>query len=138
MSQTDPELQWVEQLAHTMAEHQLYKLELETEDISVTMRARIRPPAPVSPPPVEPASEEVLEADVTLILSKDVGLFRMSDTLKSGAEITKGQKIGSVEAISVEHELISEYTGTLVEMLVRDGDPVEYGQPLLVLSERDE
>jgi acetyl-CoA carboxylase biotin carboxyl carrier protein len=137
MSSENTELQWVERLARTLVEHQLHKLELETEDVSVTLRAKARPPVPVvSSQPPEDAGE-VLEADVTLILSKDVGLFRASDQLKPGAQISKGQKIGSVEAVSVEHELVSDYAGTLVEMLVMDGDPVEYGQPLLVLSEEE-
>ena len=138
MSKENLELQWVESLARTLAEHKLHKLELETEDVSVVMlaKSRVHTSSAVTIAPPENI-EDVQEADVVLIRSKDVGIFRASDRLQSGAEIEKGQKIGRVEAVSVEHDLISDYAGTLVEMLVFDGDPVEYGQPLMVLSERE-
>jgi acetyl-CoA carboxylase biotin carboxyl carrier protein len=129
-------LEWVERLAQTMVENQLYKLEFETEDVSLTLRASQR----VVAAPAEDSEtdeEDVEEADVILILSKDVGLISMVEELEPGVEIQKGQKLGSVEAVSVEHDLVADFGGTLVEVLVQDGDPVEYGQPLLVLSESE-
>lgn len=138
MKNTDNELDWVERLAETMVEHQLYKLEFETEHVSLTLRAARTKVAPDVEAPVEGNEDsipEMEEADVTLIRSKDVGLFRPSKELKTGATISVDQKLGTIEAVSVEHDLVSEHSGILVEMLVQDGDPVEYGQPLLVLSE---
>ena len=140
MSNSKTDLQWVERLAKTMTDHKLHKLEVETEDVSLTLKAK-----PVVPKlePVAPAvtaageAPDMDEADVTLIRSQNVGLFRPADTLKPGSEVSVGQKIGIVEAVSVEHDLVSAYTGQLLEMLVQDGDPVEYGQPLLVLSESE-
>lgn len=143
MSKQALELQWVERLAQTLAQHKLHKLELETESVSVTMRARAARPAPVvAPAPSTGSSGEagepdVEEADVHLVRSKDVGLFRPNSGLEPGAEVKKGQKIGKVEAVSVEHDLVCEFAGTIVELLVADGDPVEYGQPILVLSESE-
>lgn len=138
MENTGNELDWVEQLARTMVDHKLHKLEFETEDVSLTLRAsqRMAPaPASVAADPAE--SEDVEEADVVLIRSKDVGLISILDDLKPGVEIKKGQKLGMVEAVSVEHDLVADYSGTLVDVLVQDGDPVEYGQPLFVLSESE-
>lgn len=138
MKNTDNELDWVERLAETMVEHQLYKLEFETEHVSLTLRAARAKVATSADTPgqtdLEDSTPEMEEADVTLIRSKDVGLFRPSKELQTGAVITVNQKLGTIEAVSVEHDLVSEHGGILVEMLVQDGDPVEYGQPLLVLS----
>lgn len=139
MSKQAPELQLVERLAQTLAQNKIHKLELETENVSISMRSKQARPAPAASVSgaTEPEEADVEESDVTLIRSKDVGLFRPSTGLEAGASVKKGQKIGKVEAVSMEHDIVSDYSGTVVELLVIDGDPVEYGQPILVLSESD-
>ena len=138
MDNSQNELDWVRRLAQTMNEHKLHKLEFETEDVSLSLRASLRKPVALAPT-VTPETEEedVEEADVVLIRSKDVGLFRINANLDPGVKVDKGQKLGTVEAVSVEHDLIADHAGVLVEVLVADGDPVEYGQPLFVLSENE-
>lgn len=139
MSKQAPELQLVERLAQTLAQNKIHKLELETENVSISLRSKQARPAPAVSVSgaIEPEEADVEESDVTLIRSKDVGLFRPSTGLEAGASVKKGQKIGKVEAVSMEHDIVSDYSGTIVELLVIDGDPVEYGQPILVLSESD-
>ena len=102
----------------------------------MTLKAKAAPPAPPisETPALEAAADEVEEADVALIRSQDVGIFRSTVKLATGSAITKGQKLGAVESVSLQHDLISDRAGTLLEVLAADGDPVEYGQPLLVLS----
>lgn len=129
-------LDWVRRLAATLKEHNLYTLSLETEDVSLTLKAKVAPPAPPVPekPALEAQADEVEEADVALIRSQDVGIFRSTVKLATGSEISKGQKLGAVESVSLQHDLVADRAGTLLEILAADGDPVEYGQPLLVLS----
>lgn len=135
MSDKEQNLDWVRQLAQTLKDHNLYTLSVETEDVSLTLKAKATPPAPPAPPAdASGAEEDVEEADVELIRSQDVGIFRATVKLATGSAIKKGQKLGTVESVSLQHDLISDRTGTLLEILASDGDPVEYGQPLLVLS----
>ena len=133
MSDKEPNLDWVRRLAQTLKDHNLYTLSVETEDVSLTLKAKAAPPAVVTPPPA-PSPEEVEEADVELIRSQDVGIFRSTVKLATGSTIAKGQKLGTVESVSLQHDLVSDRSGTLLEILASDGDPVEYGQPLLVLA----
>lgn len=123
-------------MATTLTENNLYTLSIETEEISLTLKAKAAPPAPPisDTPATDVAVDEVEEADVALIRSQDVGIFRSTVKLATGSAITKGQKLGAVESVSLQHDLISDRAGTLLEVLAADGDPVEYGQPLLVLS----
>ncbi len=139
MTENIGNLDWVRRLATTLKDHQIYQLSMETEDVSLTLKARassFKPPAPIV---VEHVEQEVQEADVALIRSENVGIFRSTVMLSPGTIINKGDKLGMVESVSLQHELVADRTGKLLEILTTDGDPVEYGQPLLVLSseERD-
>jgi acetyl-CoA carboxylase biotin carboxyl carrier protein len=134
MSDSEPNLEWVRRLAQTLKEHSLYTLSVETEDVSLTLKAKIQPAASVPEQVASVSEEEVEEADVELIRSQDVGIFRSTVKLATGSNIAKGQKLGTVESVSLQHDLISDRAGKLLEILASDGDPVEYGQPLLVLA----
>ena len=74
-------------------------------------------------PPAPPA--------VLAIASPGVGIFRPSVT--SGERIGPGQSIGRVEALGMPTSVDSTDAGVVEELLVQDGSPVEYGQPLLTL-----
>ena len=65
------------------------------------------------------------------ITSPLVGIFHASVT--SGDHVQPGQSIGAVEALGMPTSVDAPQTGTVEELLVHDGSPVEYGQPLLIL-----
>ena len=48
----------------------------------------------------------------------------------SGRRSEKGKTLGIVEAMKLMNEIESEYEGTVTEILVENGQMVEYGQPL--------
>ncbi|MEK6797172.1 MAG: biotin/lipoyl-containing protein [Spirochaetota bacterium] len=89
--------------------------------------------APVAVP--APAAEPVKD-----ILSPGVGIFlRAKDEksdpfLKLRDAVTVGKTVGMLLFMGIKHEIKSEIDGKLVEMLVEDGQAVEYGQPLLRLK----
>ena len=75
------------------------------------------------------------------ILSKWVGYFYRSKE-KNGKPIVKlrehvkeGQQIGIVITLNIVHDVMSQVSGKLTEILVEDGQPVEYDQPLIRLRE---
>ena len=51
-----------------------------------------------------------------------------------GDSIKKGQILAIVEAMKLMNDIESDYTGTVAEVLVGNGDTVEYGQPLFVIK----
>lgn len=51
-----------------------------------------------------------------------------------GDQVKKGQTLGIVEAMKLMNEIESEYDGVVVEVCVKDGAMVEYGQPLFRIS----
>lgn len=51
-----------------------------------------------------------------------------------GDQVKKGQTLGIVEAMKLMNEIESEYDGVVVEVCVKNGAMVEYGQPLFRIS----
>lgn len=51
--------------------------------------------------------------------------------IEIGKEVKKGDVLCIIEAMKLMNELESEYTGKVTEVLVKDGEAVEYGTPLL-------
>ncbi len=79
-------------------------------------------------------TESVLEGNV--VESPLVGTFYAAPAedaapfVSVGDTVKKGQTLAIVEAMKLMNEIESEYDGTVAEVLVNNGEAVEYGQPL--------
>jgi acetyl-CoA carboxylase biotin carboxyl carrier protein len=51
-----------------------------------------------------------------------------------GTSVKAGDKILLVEAMKTFNEIIAPCAGTVISILVEDGQPIEYGQPLMVIE----
>lgn len=71
-----------------------------------------------------------------IVKSPMVGTFYIKPSptaecyVEVGKEVKKGDVLCIIEAMKLMNEIESEYTGKVVEILVKDGQPVEYGTPL--------
>lgn len=80
--------------------------------------------------------ETVVESTGDVVTSPLVGTFYQAPSedaeafVKVGDKVKKGQVLGIVEAMKLMNEIESEYDGTIIEILVKNEQPVEYGQPL--------
>nr|WP_294494646.1 acetyl-CoA carboxylase biotin carboxyl carrier protein [uncultured Mediterraneibacter sp.] len=54
--------------------------------------------------------------------------------VKVGDSVKEGQVLAIVEAMKLMNEIESDYSGTITEILVENGQSVEFGQPLFVIS----
>lgn len=94
--------------------------------------------APQAAAPVVASKDE--EADATYIKSPMVGTFYTSASPESGpfaeigAKVTESTVVCIIEAMKIMNEIQAEAKGTIVEILVENGQPVEYGQPLFRLK----
>ena len=50
-----------------------------------------------------------------------------------GDTVKEGQVLAIVEAMKLMNEIESEFSGKICEILVKNGEAVEYGQPLFVI-----
>ena len=84
----------------------------------------------------ENAEKKISGISEKVITCPLVGTFYSSpapdaeDYVKVGDTVKKGQVIGIVEAMKLMNEIESEYDGIVEEILVKNEETVEYGQPL--------
>ncbi len=95
------------------------------------------PPPPSAPPPAAaPAAAVENDPNVVFVSSPFVGTFYRASSPDAeeftgvGKKIKKGQPLCIVEAMKLMNEIESEISGTVLEVLVENGKPVEYGDKL--------
>ncbi len=77
-----------------------------------------------------PVVEEPVVA-LSVVASTMVGIFHTArPAVEVGTELKAGQRVGSIESIKLMNDVVSTCTGTVAEVLIADGQPVEYGQVL--------
>jgi len=98
--------------------------------------------APVAPPPPAPAAEPAKPAapEGHVVKSPMVGTFYRSASPGSKPFVDVGQKVNSgdtlciIEAMKLLNEIDADQTGVIKAILVENGQPVEFGQPLFVIG----
>ena len=79
---------------------------------------------------------EMEQEEGNIVKSPMVGTFYIKPSptaeayVEVGKEVKKGDVLCIIEAMKLMNEIESEYAGTVVEILVKDGETVEYGTPL--------
>ena len=143
----------IEEMLQLMESRGLVELELEQQGMRIRLKkaspasgpqvveyvATAQPPTPVSQSSAKPAEDSAHRA---VIKSPMVGTFYRSPApdappfIEVGQEIEVGQVICIIEAMKLMNEIKSEVAGRVTELLVENGDPVEFGQALVAIEPR--
>jgi acetyl-CoA carboxylase biotin carboxyl carrier protein len=143
----------IRELADLLKETELTEIEIEQDDFRVrisragtpaAMQVYAEPHRAVASPAVEkPASAPSLADPARhpgCVPSPMVGTaYRAagpgaSPFVEVGTEVRIGQTILIVEAMKHMNEVAAPRAGRVVEILVEDGQPVEYGEPLMIIE----
>ncbi len=127
------------------------KLKIKNGDFSIELQkgfdassVPIQNTPQVSANPVSIQSEVKVSAEeksseksgMEMIKSPMVGTFYVAPSpgaepfVKVGDVVRKGQSVGIIEAMKIMNEIEAEFDCKIVEVLVRDGEPVEFDMPL--------
>ena len=131
----------VRSLVDVMQESCVSELDLTFGAVSVRLRrpqggvleAEPRRASADSVPAREPVAGHVITAPM-------IGTFYASSSpgaapfVREGDAVEVGQTIGIIEAMKIMNEIAADRAGTVESLLVQNGQPVEYGSPLLRLS----
>ena len=101
-----------------------------------------QPAAMVTPSQVESttAANKGTEVNNDLISSPMVGTYYSAPSpsakpfITVGQHVNKGDTIGIIEAMKIMNQIETDHSGTVVEILVKDGEAVEFGQALIVIQ----
>ena len=105
-------------------------------DAPLPQRKVEAPSAPSTPPPAVPGSR----SDLVEVTAPMVGTFYRAPGpeeppfVEIGSRISVGQAVCILEAMKLMNELESEVSGEVIEILVENGTPVEFGQVLMRLK----
>lgn len=138
----DPEL--VKELARMLDENNLNEIEVQRGDQRVRVARGGKVETVVSAPPARKAAAAAAPADLAkhpgAVLSPMVGtVYRSPEPgakpfVEDGTVVSEGQTILIVEAMKTMNAIPAPRAGTVTRILVEDGQPVEYGEPLLILE----
>lgn len=148
---------FIRELAALVSETGLSEIEVEKGDLKIrvaralTVMATVAPSAPaaIAPAPAitpsapiqaSPASEALMADHPGAVKSPMVGTaYRRSSPeakpfIEVGSAVKEGDRILLVEAMKTFNDIVAHKSGTVSAIFVEDGQPVEFGQPLVVID----
>ncbi len=148
MASFDIDPDYIRKMADLLTETGLAELEIEDQGRRIRLcrgqPAALYPipaahPAPAAPAPAElPQDPALPPGDV--ITSPMVGTAYLAPEpgaapfVKAGDQVTQGQTLMIVEAMKVMNPIKADRAGVVRQVLVTDAQPVEFGEPLMVVA----
>lgn len=148
----------ISRLAEILDKSNLTELEYEDEGCRICLSRQVNvvpapahaplPPVPPAPAPVPaaapaapaPAAEEDYSKHPGSVKSPMVGVVYLSSDpnspnyVKVGDTVAEGDTVCLIEAMKTYNPVKAHKSGKVVKILVESGDPVEYGEPLVVIE----
>jgi len=147
-SSVDEEL--IRDLADLLNETGLTEIEIERKDLRVRVArgatgVAVTAPAPAAAPPSAgatpaPAAGNALSDNPGTVISPMVGTVYLAAEpgaapfVEIGSTVREGQTVLIVEAMKTMNHIPSPRSGKITAILVEDGQPVEFGEPLVVIE----
>ena len=126
------------------------RFDLDYHDLHLSLRAhgeaaapatvvqRVSSTAPIVVETMAPAQATTSQHHV--VSAPMIGTFYTSPApteppfIKPGDHIDEGQTIGIIEAMKIMNEIAADRAGTIVEIVAGNGQPVEFGSPLVTIT----
>lgn len=141
----------ISKLADMIKEKDLGEITLACGEDMITIKGKELPPKPPMgmPPmqtaeapapaevPAKPAAKAVPSGNV--VKAPIVGTFYAASApdkppfVTVGQQVKKGDVLMIIESMKLMNEIQSDYDGTVAEILVQNGDAVEYDQPMMII-----
>ncbi len=142
----------IRDLAEILNDTNLSDIEVEQGDLRIRVSRQLNagapvqtvyapspaaPAAPAAPAPAEPAKEDLTKNAVT---SPMVGTAYLAPApgarpfVEVGQKVSEGQTLIIIEAMKTMNQISSPRAGTVKAILVEDAQPVEFGEPLVVVE----
>ena len=147
MAKFEPDEALIRRLAALLEETGLSEIEYEADGRRIrvgrgagTAFGAATAPSPAPAPQAGPAPEGEEALPPGAVTSPMVGTVYAAaepgaaPLIKVGDSVKEGQTLLIIEAMKVMNPLAAPHAGTVARILVSDGQPVEFGEPLLIVS----
>jgi len=141
----------IRQLADLLKETDLSEIEVETDDLKVRVARQATqvmsvaapaaaPVAAAAPAVAGPSGGGDTASHPGAVPSPMVGTAYTAAEpgaapfVSVGSQVTQGQTVLIIEAMKTMNQIPAPKSGTVKEILVEDGQPVEFGEPLLIIE----
>jgi biotin carboxyl carrier protein len=141
MSDTDHVLGLLDDLMRLADGSPAVTIEVEADSFSVavTRRGAARPDASLATKeraPVAAGDAQPTRLPTQRVHATTVGIFNPAKEWKTGDAVSRGDVLGGIKSLGHVAKIVAPADGEVREVLVAGGAPVEYGQPLLVITLR--
>ena len=151
MSKKGVDQDLIRELAALLKETDLSEIEIETEELKLRVARQTQQitvpvaAAPAAPAPAASAGAPAAKSSeggipAGAVTSPMVGTTYLAPEpgaaafVQVGTKVSEGQTLLIIEAMKTMNHIPAPRSGTVTEILVEDGQPVEFGEPLLVIS----
>ena len=134
------DLEELQKVIRLLKEEGLTEITVSDGEKTITVRrdVNVRTPATVGEQVVEGAEEQVEPdaADADVITAPLLGTFYCRPNPEEEPFVTEGDVVSAgdtlciIDAMKVMNEIKAEFPAKILKVLVEDGEPVQYGQPL--------
>jgi acetyl-CoA carboxylase biotin carboxyl carrier protein len=135
----------IRELAKLLEETGLTEIEFERDGTSIRVARHVSAPAGRALPAIAPLAAPVAapiepEQHPGAIASPMVGTAYLGPApgakpfIEIGSHVKAGETLLIIEAMKTMNQIPAPRAGTVIQILVEDGQPVEYGQPLLIVE----
>ncbi|MBY8909971.1 acetyl-CoA carboxylase biotin carboxyl carrier protein subunit [Salinicoccus roseus] len=138
------DIEEVKAYAKLLKEEDLKVLTIKDGDFKIHLEANVAD-APPDGQQAAPEPERGEEASGHTIKAKQVGTFFIEKEENSdemfvsvGDDVSEGDTLGVIEAMKVFNDVKADVSGTVEEILVGNGESVEYDQPLFILRPKED
>ncbi len=148
-------IEFIQKLADIVKEKDLGEITIADGEEVVTIKGKKCPPpppmgAPMGMPVVPAAAAQTVQAapaaqaspvvSGNVVKSPIVGTFYAASApdkppfVTVGQQVKKGDVIMIIESMKLMNEVQSEFDGTVTEILVKNGEAVEFDQPIMIIK----
>lgn len=142
-------LEEIRELLKLLKESDVTEFSLESAGMKLTIRKGSHPSGagetsarPETAPPPVAAAPAAPQEELYTVKAPMVGTFYRAPApdappyVQVGDRVEKGQVLCIIEAMKLMNEIEAEVAGEIVDILVENAQPVEYGQPLFLIREK--
>lgn len=149
MAEMKLNMETVEKLLQKLKEHGASRIKIKNDEFEITVENRQQAAAVYTEPDKSAETLNVKSAEVeqthttqtqtkgSIVKSPLIGTFYTSPSPQNPPFVTVGQKVSKgevlfiIESMKLMNEIKSDYDGVVKEILVQNGDSVDYNQPVM-------